>query len=48
MESITQFLFMILPVTEEIVEEVLSLPIHAKLTKDDLDYIIKVIKEFFE
>ena len=37
-----------LPVTEEIVEEVLSLPIHAKLTKDDLDYIIKVIKEFFE
>ena len=36
-----------LPVTDEIVEEVLSLPIHAKLTKEDLDYIIKTIKEFF-
>ena len=36
-----------LPVTDEIVEEVLSLPIHAKLTQEDLDYIIKTIKEFF-
>ena len=36
-----------LPVTDEIVEEVLSLPIHAKLTEEDLDYMIKVIKEFF-
>ena len=35
-----------LPVTDEIVEEVLSLPIHAKLTQEDLDYIIKTIKEF--
>ena len=37
-----------LPVTDEIVEEVLSLPIHAKLTQEDLDYIIKTIKEFFK
>ena len=36
-----------LPVTDEIVEEVLSLPIHAKLSQEDLDYMIKVIKEFF-
>ena len=36
-----------LPVTDEIVEEVLSLPIHAKLSQEDLDYIIKTIKEFF-
>ncbi len=37
-----------LPVTEEIVDEVLSLPIHAKLTEEDLDLIIKVVKEFTE
>ena len=37
-----------LPVTDAIVEEVLSLPIHAKLTKEDLDLIIKVIKDFAE
>ena len=37
-----------LPVTDETVEEVLSLPIHAKLTNEDLDYIIKAIKEFYE
>ena len=37
-----------LPVTEEIVEEVLSLPIHAKLVEEDLDYIVKTIKEFFK
>ena len=35
-----------LPVTDEIVKEVLSLPIHVKLSKDDLDLIIKTIKEF--
>lgn len=35
-----------LPVTDKIVEEVLSLPVHAALTKEDLDLIIKVIKEF--
>ncbi|WP_297979600.1 DegT/DnrJ/EryC1/StrS family aminotransferase [uncultured Methanobrevibacter sp.] len=34
-----------LPVTDEIVEEVLSLPIHAKLTKEDLDLIVEVIKK---
>ena len=35
-----------LPVTDEIVKNVLSLPIHAKLTKFDLDLIIKTIKDF--
>ena len=35
-----------LPVTDEIVKGVLSLPIHAKLTKFDLDLIIKTIKDF--
>ena len=35
-----------LPVTDEIVKDVLSLPIHAKLTKFDLDLIIKTIKDF--
>ena len=35
-----------LPVTDKIVEDVLSLPVHAKLTKEDLDLIIKTIKEF--
>lgn len=35
------------PVTEEIVKEVLSLPVHPALSREDLDYIIKVIKEFF-
>ena len=35
-----------LAVTDEIVKDVLSLPIHAKLTKFDLDLIIKTIKDF--
>ena len=35
-----------LSVTDEIVKNVLSLPIHAKLTKFDLDLIIKTIKDF--
>ena len=35
-----------LPVTDEIVKDVLSLPIHAKLTKFDLDLIVKTIKDF--
>lgn len=35
-----------LPVTDKIVEEVLSIPVHAALTKEDLDLIIKVINEF--
>ncbi len=37
-----------LPITEEIVEEVLSLPVHPNLSKEDLDLIIKVIKEASE
>lgn len=37
-----------LPVTEEIVDEVLSLPVHPNLSKEDLDLIIKVIKEASE
>ena len=35
-----------LAVTDEIVKNVLSLPIHAKLTKFDLDLIVKTIKDF--
>ena len=37
-----------LPITEEIVDEVLSLPVHPNLSKEDLDLIIKVIKEASE
>ena len=36
-----------LPVTEKIVNEVISLPIHPSLTEEDLDLIIKTIKEAF-
>ena len=36
-----------LPVTERIVNEVISLPIHPSLTEEDLDLIIKTIKEAF-
>lgn len=37
-----------LPVTDEIVKEVLSLPVHPDLSKEDLDLIIKVVKEASE
>ena len=36
-----------LPVTERIVNEVISLPIHPSLTEEDLYLIIKTIKEAF-
>lgn len=34
-----------LPVTDEIVKKVISIPVHPSLSKDDLDEIIKVLKE---
>ncbi|HIE32225.1 MAG TPA: DegT/DnrJ/EryC1/StrS family aminotransferase, partial [Methanosarcinales archaeon] len=37
-----------LPVSERFAEEVLSLPVHPAVSGDDLDYIIKIIKEYFE
>jgi dTDP-4-amino-4,6-dideoxygalactose transaminase len=37
-----------LPVSERFAEEVLSLPVHPAVSEDDLDYIIKTIKEYFE
>ncbi len=37
-----------LPVTERVAEEVLSLPLYPYLTEEEVRYIIKVIKEFYE
>ena len=37
-----------LPVSERFADEVLSLPVHPAVSEDDLDYIIKTIKEYFE
>jgi UDP-2-acetamido-2-deoxy-ribo-hexuluronate aminotransferase len=37
-----------LPVTEKVAEEVLSLPLYPYLTEEEVRYIIKVIKEFYE
>lgn len=36
-----------LPVTEEVANRILSLPFHLNLSKKQLDYIIKVIKGYF-
>jgi dTDP-4-amino-4,6-dideoxygalactose transaminase len=36
------------PVTEKACEEVLSLPMHTELTKDQLDYICEIINDFFK
>ncbi len=36
------------PITEKACEEVLSLPMHTELTKDQLDYICGSIKDFFK
>ena len=36
-----------LPVTEEIYNELLSLPLHPDLTRKDQDYIVRKIKSFF-
>ncbi|MEA1865738.1 MAG: DegT/DnrJ/EryC1/StrS family aminotransferase [Euryarchaeota archaeon] len=37
-----------LPVSERFAEEVLSLPVHPAVSDDNRDYIIKMIKEYFE
>lgn len=37
-----------LPVSERFADEVLSLPVHPAVSEDDLDYVIKTIKEYFE
>ena len=37
-----------LPVTEEISNQVLSLPMHPTLTKEEMDYIVEEINNFFE
>jgi dTDP-4-amino-4,6-dideoxygalactose transaminase len=36
------------PVSEKLTKEVLSLPMHTELSKDQLDYISKKIQEFFK
>ena len=35
------------PVSEHLAETVLSLPMHTELTEEQLDYITRVIQEFF-
>ncbi|MDD5022720.1 MAG: DegT/DnrJ/EryC1/StrS family aminotransferase [Candidatus ainarchaeum sp.] len=35
----------ICPITQELANKVLSLPVHPSLSKEDLDYIIKVLRE---
>ncbi len=37
-----------LEISEKLSEQVLSLPMHTELTKEQQDYIIKAIKDFFE
>ena len=37
-----------LPVTEQLCEEVLSLPVHTEMTEDTLLYIVETVKQFFE
>ena len=34
-----------LPVTDQVSSQVLSLPFHSKITQDDIDYMVKQIKE---
>lgn len=36
------------PVSEQLAETVLSLPMHTELTEDQLEYIVNSVKEFFE
>ena len=36
-----------LPITEKIYEEILTLPCQLDLTKEEQDYVINTIKEFF-
>jgi len=37
-----------LPITEKVSSQVLTLPMYPHMTKEELDYIINSIKEFFE
>ena len=37
-----------LPVTEEISKQVLTLPMYPTLTKEEIDYVVEEIKNFFE
>lgn len=37
-----------LPVSERVANHVVSLPVHPGISKDDLDYVIKIIKEYCE
>ena len=37
-----------LPQAENMVNQILSLPIHEKLTQNELDYIVESVREFFE
>ena len=38
----------ILPITEKISEQVLTLPMYPNMEKDEKDYLIDSISEFFE
>lgn len=38
---------LILPVTEELTKEVISLPIHTEMEQDEIDYIIHAVLSFF-
>ena len=46
MQKIYQNLKIKMPVSEKLAKEVLSIPVHPALTKNDLDFIIKVFGEF--
>ncbi|MCD6548509.1 MAG: DegT/DnrJ/EryC1/StrS family aminotransferase, partial [Thermodesulfobacterium sp.] len=37
-----------LPVTERLAKEVLSLPLHPYLTKEEIDYVISSIRDFYK
>jgi len=37
-----------IPVAENLVDKILSLPIHEKLDIDDLKYVVEKIKEFYD
>lgn len=37
-----------LPVTEKVASEVLTFPMHPTLTKDDMDYVVQCVSDFFK
>ena len=37
-----------LPVADRLVNRILSLPIHEKLSQEDLEFIVQVVKDFYE